>query len=96
MTAAGIACAETFDARVLASYGRNHVVGDIATAGEGQAVIEERLPRASLLYRADAWRSTELAANVDLVAVVCAARPAFNLYFPVSYTHLTLPTTESV
>ena len=105
MSLAGSASAESFDARVLAGYGRNHVVGDdngrryvavrrgkrgdvavgdrvrCAPAGEGQAVIEERLPRASLLYRADAWRSKELAANVDLVAVVCAARPAFNLYF---------------
>ena len=105
MSAAGTASAKIFDARVLASYGRNHVVGDDAgrryiavrrgkrgdvavgdrvrcsPAGDGQAAIEEHLPRTSLLYRADAWRSKELAANVDLVAVVCAARPAFNLYF---------------
>ena len=105
MSAAGTASAETFDARVLASYGRNHVVGDDAgrryiavrrgkrgdvaigdrvrcsPTGDGQAAIEERLPRRSLLHRADAWRSKELAANIDLVAVVCAARPAFNLYF---------------
>jgi ribosome biogenesis GTPase len=94
-----------FDARVLASYGRHHIVsddggtkydsvrrgkrGDIvvgdrvrcSASGAGQAVVEAVLPRRSLLYRTDAWRSKELAANIDLVAVVYAARPAFNLHF---------------
>jgi ribosome biogenesis GTPase len=105
MSAAGDARAGQFDARVLASYGRHHIVrdaearqydsvrrgkrGDVvvgdrvrcSAAGEGQAAIEAVLPRQSLLYRTDAWRSKELAANIDLVAVVFAARPAYNLYF---------------
>ena len=105
MRRAGDADAASFEARVLASYGRNHVVGDAAgrrfvavrrgkrgdvavgdlvrcsPTGDGQAVINELLPRTSLLYRADAWRTKELAANVDLVAVVYAPRPAFNLWF---------------
>jgi ribosome biogenesis GTPase len=45
------------------------------------AVIEEVLPRASLFYRAAAHRTKELAANVDLVVLVYAPRPAFNLHF---------------
>ncbi len=41
-----------------------------------QAVIEELLPRQSLLYRQDAYRSKLIAANVSLLVVVTAAVPA--------------------
>ncbi|MFN7572685.1 MAG: ribosome small subunit-dependent GTPase A [Betaproteobacteria bacterium] len=45
------------------------------------AVIDSVLPRASLFYRTAEHRTKELAANVDLVVLVYAPRPAFNLYF---------------
>jgi ribosome biogenesis GTPase / thiamine phosphate phosphatase len=60
------------------------VVGDQVTAtasAEGQAAIESIAQRSSLLYRADAFRIKELAANVDQVIVVFASRPSFNLWF---------------
>lgn len=60
------------------------VVGDrirALTAGPGQAAIESIEPRRSLLYRADAWRTKELAANIDQVVIVFASRPTFNLWF---------------
>ena len=41
-----------------------------------QAVIEELLPRQSLLYRQDAYRSKLIAANVTLLVIVTAAVPA--------------------
>lgn len=41
-----------------------------------QAVIEELLPRQSLLYRQDAYRSKLIAANVSLLVIVTAAVPA--------------------
>jgi ribosome biogenesis GTPase len=94
-----------FDARVVATFGRQFlledgagtvwaatrrgkkgdvVVGDrvhaIASA-PGQARIEAVHARTSLLYRADAFRTKELAANIDLVLVVYAARPTFNRWF---------------
>jgi ribosome biogenesis GTPase len=59
-------------------------VGDeveVTTTGGDQAVIEEVLPRRSLLMRSDEWREKSLAANIDQVAVVFAPQPAFNLYF---------------
>lgn len=60
------------------------VVGDqveaTAVAG-GQAAIEAIAPRSSLLYRTDAFRTKELAANVEQVLVVFASRPSFNLWF---------------
>jgi ribosome biogenesis GTPase len=59
------------------------VVGDhvrCTPSGE-DAVVEAVLPRRSLLYRADAWRTKELAANVDLVVVVFAPQPVFNRWF---------------
>ena len=43
-----------------------------------QAVIEAALPRRSLLYRQDAWKSKLIAANVTQVCVVLAAVPAPN------------------
>jgi ribosome biogenesis GTPase / thiamine phosphate phosphatase len=57
------------------------VVGDrvraVASAA-GQASIESIDPRESLLYRTDANRTKELAANIDQIIIVYAARPAFN------------------
>lgn len=40
-----------------------------------QAVIEDHLPRQSLLYRQDAWRTKLIAANVSQLLVVLAAVP---------------------
>lgn len=60
------------------------VVGDRVEAtavAAGQAAIEAIAPRTSLLYRADAFRTKELAANVDQVLVVFASRPSFNPWF---------------
>lgn len=60
------------------------VVGDrvrCRASGERQATIEAIEPRRTLLFRADAFRTKELAANVDQVAVVFAPRPAFNERF---------------
>jgi ribosome biogenesis GTPase / thiamine phosphate phosphatase len=44
-------------------------------------VIESIAPRTSLLYRSDAVRVKELAANVDQVALVFAPQPPFNPRF---------------
>ncbi len=60
------------------------VAGDNVLCSEphGNVVAIERvLERRNLLYRSDAWRIKELAANLDLVAVVFAQRPAFNPWF---------------
>lgn len=60
------------------------VVGDrvrCRPAGDGQAAIEAIEPRRSLLFRAEAWRTKELAANIDQVALVFAPRPSFNEWF---------------
>ena len=60
------------------------VVGDrvrCLRAAAAQAAIESILPRHSLLMRADGARSKALAANVDLVVVVFAPRPAFSERF---------------
>ncbi|SUA43793.1 putative GTPase EngC [Neisseria zoodegmatis] len=43
-----------------------------------QAVIEDYLPRESLLYRQDAWKTKLIAANVDKLFIVTAAVPAPN------------------
>jgi ribosome biogenesis GTPase len=59
------------------------VVGDqvqCAAAGE-QLAIESIAPRRSLLFRSDAVRIKELAANVDQVAIIFAPRPPFNPRF---------------
>ena len=94
-----------FDARVVATFGRQSliedgsgfvwtatrrgrkgdvVVGDLVRArgsAPGLARIDVLQPRRSLLFRADAFRIKELAANIDLVLVVYAARPTFNRWF---------------
>ena len=60
------------------------VTGDLVRYSEpsgGTAAIEEILPRKSLLYRQDEWRTKELAANISQVAVVFASRPSFNPWF---------------
>ena len=60
------------------------VVGDCVLASvtsEEQARIESIEPRSSLLFRTDKYRTKELAANVDQVIIVFAARPAFNRWF---------------
>ena len=41
-----------------------------------QAVIRDFLPRRSLLYRQDAWRTKLIAANVDRLFIVTAAVPS--------------------
>ncbi|HCA27318.1 MAG TPA: ribosome small subunit-dependent GTPase A [Betaproteobacteria bacterium] len=56
------------------------VCGDrvlIRLSGGGEGIIVERLPRTSLLYRADAYREKILAANITQVIVVVAAAPSF-------------------
>lgn len=94
-----------FDARVVATFGRQFLVDDGAgqvwtatrrgkkgdvvvgdhvracVSAPGLARIEAVAPRNSLLFRADAFRTKELAANVDRVLVVYAARPTFNRWF---------------
>lgn len=57
------------------------VCGDqVGFRRDGDAgVIETVLPRASLLYRSDAFKSKAIAANVSQLAVVVAARPSFSM-----------------
>lgn len=57
------------------------VCGDrVEVRREGDAgVIEAVLPRASLLYRSDAFKSKAIAANVTQLAIVVAARPSFSM-----------------
>ncbi len=60
------------------------VVGDCvraSIAAADQASIESISPRTTLLFRTDEYRTKELAANIDQVIVVFAARPAFNRWF---------------
>lgn len=100
-----MASSAAFEARVVADYGRNHLIeddrgtllladrrgkrGDVVVGDRvrcvvtspGQAVIDAIVPRTSLLYRADAFRTKELAANVSLIAIVFAPRPSFNERF---------------
>ena len=47
----------------------------ITRLGGNQAVIEEYLPRSSLLYRQDAFKSKLIAANATLLLIVTAAVP---------------------
>jgi len=56
-------------------------VGDQARlmqTAPGQAVIEEILPRATLLYRSDQYKSKLLAANLDRLFIVVATEPSFS------------------
>lgn len=56
------------------------VCGDrVELRRDGNAgVIEAVLPRTSLLYRSDAFKTKAIAANVTQLAVVVAARPSFS------------------
>jgi len=57
------------------------VCGDrVEVRRDGDAgVIEAVLPRTSLLYRSDAFKTKAIAANVTQLAVVVAARPSFSM-----------------
>ena len=57
------------------------VCGDrVEVRRDGDAgVIEAVLPRASLLYRSDAFKTKAIAANATQLAVVVAARPSFSM-----------------
>jgi ribosome biogenesis GTPase len=57
------------------------VCGDrVEVRHDGDAgVIEAVLPRTSLLYRSDAFKTKAIAANVTQLAVVVAARPSFSM-----------------
>jgi ribosome biogenesis GTPase len=94
-----------FDARVVATFGRQFLISDasgrvwsatrrgkkgdvvvgdqvrVSASAPGQVRIEGVQPRNSLLFRADDFRTKGLAANVDLILVVYAARPTFNRWF---------------
>ncbi|MDR2678183.1 MAG: ribosome small subunit-dependent GTPase A, partial [Zoogloeaceae bacterium] len=50
----------------------------ILRSSETQGVIETLLPRASLLYRSNAFRQKLIAANVDQIVLVIATEPAFS------------------
>ncbi|WP_312267324.1 ribosome small subunit-dependent GTPase A [Neisseria sp.] len=50
----------------------------IHEVNQEQAVIEDYLPRTSLLYRQDAWKSKLIAANVSQLLIVLAAVPSPN------------------
>ncbi len=51
---------------------------NISVTGDGQGVIEDILPRTSLLYRSDAARQKLIAANVSQLIIVVAAIPSFS------------------
>lgn len=48
----------------------------ISPINSEQAVIEDFLPRESLLYRQDAWKTKLIAANVSQLLIVLAASPS--------------------
>ena len=56
------------------------VVGDrVAWIRSGDdGVVESTLPRSSLLYRQDAWKTKAFAANIDQLLLVVAAEPVFS------------------
>jgi len=56
-------------------------VGDqvlVQAQGAREGTIEQILPRRNLLYRSDAQRSKQFAANIDLLLFVIATEPAFS------------------
>ncbi len=60
------------------------LVGDrvvVLPDGQDQAVIEDLLPRTSVLKRAEGVQEKFLAANIEQIAIVLAARPTFNPHF---------------
>jgi ribosome biogenesis GTPase len=75
---------ETADRRRVLAHSRGKksevVVGDEVRwqpSGD-EAVIEQVLPRATLLKRQDDWRTKNFAANLDLLLVMVAADPPFS------------------
>jgi ribosome biogenesis GTPase len=56
------------------------VVGDriLWQPSGDEGVVEAVLPRKSLLYRQDAWKTKAFAANLDQLLVVVAAEPVFS------------------
>ena len=56
------------------------VVGDrvLWQPSGDDGVVEAVLPRQSLLYRQDAWKTKAFAANIDQLLVVVAAEPVFS------------------
>lgn len=50
---------------------------DIKHTGPNEAVIENFLPRSSLLYRSNEYRKKLLAANVTQIVIVLAAKPSY-------------------
>jgi ribosome biogenesis GTPase len=50
---------------------------EIQQLNQEQAVIESLLPRQTLLYRSDTFRSKLIAANVTQILIVVAPRPSF-------------------
>ncbi|MDQ3185003.1 MAG: ribosome small subunit-dependent GTPase A [Pseudomonadota bacterium] len=51
---------------------------EIHLTAPGQGVIENILPRSTILYRSDAYREKLIAANVTQMVIVVAAVPSFN------------------
>lgn len=51
---------------------------EVTATSPDQGVIEQLLPRKSLLYREDAFKQKLIAANVTQVALVVATEPSFN------------------
>ncbi len=51
---------------------------DVLPTADNQGVIESIQPRASLLYRSDAYRQKLIAANVTQIIIVVAAEPPFS------------------
>lgn len=69
---------ETFDATARKKR-VDFACGDkvrISRVNRKQAVIEDHLPRESLLFRQDAWKTKLIAANADKLFVVTAAVPS--------------------
>jgi ribosome biogenesis GTPase len=50
---------------------------ELKLTGGGEGVIERFLPRKSLLYRSNAYRTKLLAANVSQIVIVLATQPSF-------------------
>lgn len=69
---------QTFDATTRKKR-VDYACGDYVRIGlinAEQAVIEDYLPRQSLLYRQDAWKTKLIAANVSQLLIVTAAIPS--------------------
>jgi len=50
---------------------------EIKPTGPNEGVVEDYLPRSSLLYRSNEYRKKLLAANVTQIVIVLAAKPSF-------------------